>query len=241
MLIQADAAQLEWRTAVELSQDQVALAEILEGQDTHSLNEKAFELPSRLIAKIYLFRTIFRGSGWAFANDPEFMHVSSSAKYWDEVNEKFYKKYSGLDKKHKEWADDIMAGRPIVGPLGHFWPIPMGTDKNGELKIPWTFLSNHPVQGTGAAIMEIVRVSFRNRLLKTGWKDVLIVSSVHDSIVVDAEKKRIEDITNLFHQVFDDLQANIWKLFKYEWKVPLACEVKYGPTMKDMIKIDRTA
>lgn len=56
MLIQADASQLEFRVAVELSQDQVGIKEILEGQDTHSLNQAAFNLPSRLISKIYLFR-----------------------------------------------------------------------------------------------------------------------------------------------------------------------------------------
>ena len=92
MLIQADAAQLEWRTAVELSKDPIGLQEILNKEDTHSKNQVAFELPSRLIAKIYLFRTIFRGSGWSFANDPDFMHVSSNPKYWDEVNYKFYEK-----------------------------------------------------------------------------------------------------------------------------------------------------
>jgi hypothetical protein len=237
MLIQADASQLEWRTAVELSHDEVGLAEILNKDDTHSLNEKAFKLPSRLIAKIYLFRTIFRGSGWAFANDPEFMHVSSSAKYWDNVNEQFYKKYHGLDKKHHEWADLVVKGRPIIGPLGRFWPVEMTRDYRGELKLPWTILTNYPVQGTGADVMTVARISFLNRLRKLGLdKVVLLVSSVHDSIVVDAPSHLLDTITNLFHQVFDDLQANIRKLFKYEWQVPLACEVKYGPNMKQMQK-----
>ena len=67
MFISCDAKQLEWRTVVELSGDQTALTEILQGQDTHELNRQAFELPSRLIAKIYLFRTIFRGNGWSLS------------------------------------------------------------------------------------------------------------------------------------------------------------------------------
>lgn len=56
MLIGVDAAQLEWRTILELSRDPVGIQEILDGADTHALNEKAFDLPSRLIAKKYLFR-----------------------------------------------------------------------------------------------------------------------------------------------------------------------------------------
>ena len=56
MLIQCDASQLEWRTVLELSRDQVGIDEILKGEDTHSKNQEAFNLPSRLIAKIFLFR-----------------------------------------------------------------------------------------------------------------------------------------------------------------------------------------
>lgn len=240
MLIQCDAAQLEWRVAVELSKDQVALSEILNKEDTHAKNQKAFELPSRLIAKIYLFRTIFRGSGWSFANDPDFMHVSSSPKYWDQINEKFYKKYYGLDNKHKEWAELVVHGIPIAGPLGQFWPITMGRDKQGNLFIPWTILTNYPVQGTAAAAMSIARVSFFRRLQKLGLSNVLLVSSVHDSIVADAPAQCLQQVCNLFHEVFDDLSTNIYKIFGYEWEVPLKCEVKYGPNMKDMKSLDRS-
>jgi hypothetical protein len=54
MLVQCDASQLEWRTILQLAQDEVGIAEIVGGEDTHSKNEKAVNLPSRLIAKIYL-------------------------------------------------------------------------------------------------------------------------------------------------------------------------------------------
>ena len=65
MLLACDASQLEWRTALELSKDWVGINEIILGEDTHSKNQEAFNLPFRLIAKIFLFRTIFRGSGWS--------------------------------------------------------------------------------------------------------------------------------------------------------------------------------
>ena len=169
------------------------------------------------------------------------MHVSSNPKYWDEVNYKFYEKYKGLDEKHKEWARLVASGSPIIGPLGRFWPIPMGKDKKGEIYIPWTVLTNYPVQGTGADVMMIARISFAKRLEKLKLiNDVKLVSSVHDSIVVDAPAAYLEQVTNLFHQVFDDLQSNIKKIFGYNWEVPLACEVKYGNNMKQMTKIERS-
>jgi DNA polymerase I-like protein with 3'-5' exonuclease and polymerase domains len=149
MLISCDASQLEFRVAVELSGDQVGLYEIREKQDIHSLNQAAFGLPTRLIAKIYLFRTIFRGSGWAFANDPEFSHVSSSAKFWDNINEKFFAKYAGLDAWHQRLAGEVMQGNAIVGPLGRQWTINIPRGRTGEIKVPWTTLSNYPVNCSG--------------------------------------------------------------------------------------------
>jgi len=56
MLLQTDASQLEWRTALELSKDWTGINEIIGGEDTHAKNQEAFGLPSRLIAKIFLFR-----------------------------------------------------------------------------------------------------------------------------------------------------------------------------------------
>lgn len=104
----------EWRTLLELAKDQVGIDEILRGEDTHAKNQEAFGLPSRLIAKIFLFRTIYRGSGWSFANDPDFMHVSTSPDFWDDMNERFYRKYSGINSCHTRWKDIVMGDRKSV-------------------------------------------------------------------------------------------------------------------------------
>lgn len=238
MLVACDASQIEWRTILELSRDEVGIAEVLEGQDTHTLNQHAFSLPSRLISKIYLFRTIFRGSGFAFANDPAFMHVSSSPKYWDTVGEKFYTKYAGIDACHKRWADQVLHGEPIRGPSGRVWDIDMGRDYKGDLKIPWTILTNYPVQGTGADVMMLARISFARRLKASGIP-ALLVATVHDSIVVDVEKRFVSQVVTIFYEVFDDLIENIRRCFKYEWVVPMACEVKVGMDMLNMEKVSR--
>jgi len=237
MFIAADGSQLEWRVAIGLSEDQVGLTEIREKQDTHSLNQTAFGLPSRLIAKIYLFRTIFRGSGYAFANDADFSHVSSSASYWDGINEKFYSKYKGLDQWHKQLAAVVMDGKPIVGVMGRQWTINIPRDKNGNLKCPWTQLTNYPVQGTAADIMKLARVMFYRRI-KQRSIPCKFITTVHDSIVVDAESKWLSEIAAVFHEVFADLPTQIYKVFGYTWTVPLECEVKAGNNMKDMIKVN---
>lgn len=236
-LVACDASQLEWRTILQLSQDQVGIKEVVEGQDTHSLNQAAFDLPSRLIAKIYLFRTIFRGSGFSFANDPDFMHVSSSASYWDEVGRKFFAKYKGIDECHKQWGERVLKQLPLIGPTGRQWTINLGRDNRGDLKIPWTVLTNYPVQGTGADVMMIARISFWRRLKARGVP-ALLVSTVHDSIVVDVQEKYVTIVVQLMYEVFDDLVENLNRIFKCDWNVPLGCEVKVGPNMSTMEKVN---
>jgi DNA polymerase I-like protein with 3'-5' exonuclease and polymerase domains len=239
MLVQCDASQLEWRTILQLSKDPVGIAEILEGQDTHSLNEKALHLPSRVIAKIFLFRTIFRGSGYSFANDPDFMHVSASPKFWDEMNAKFFAKYKGIDKQHHIWKDVVLEGKPIVSPFGRTWKVELKRDFRGELKIPWTVLTNYPVQGTGADIMMLVRIMAYKRIKKDEYlsKHVVFVSTVHDSIVVDCPRDCVKPVVAVFHSCFDDLRKTIMANFQYDWFVPMTCECKQGLNMKDMEKI----
>lgn len=235
MLLQCDASQLEWRVALELSNEIVGIQEIINGEDTHANNQSAFELPSRLIAKIFLFRTIFRGSGWAFANDADFQHVSSDPKFWDLMNEKFYAKYKHLDKQHKVWMALVSAGKDITGPLGRSWHLEMKRDYKGELKLPINQLVNLPVQGTGADIMTIARISAYKRIKKAGIPCDFI-STVHDSIVLDTYEKYLQQLREIFEQVFVDLPMNIKSIFGYDWKCPMACECKYGPNMKDMKK-----
>lgn len=249
MLVQCDAAAIEWRVALELSHDEVGIEELVYAEslppeerkkhDTHTKNQKYFNLPERVIAKIYLFRTIYRGSGWSFAHDPAFTHVSSSPKFWDNLNQKFYEKYYGLNNWHNWMAREVCEGRSIVTPFGRSWHFELERKWNGDLEPPWTVFTNYPVQGTAADIMTIARLSASRRLKELGWP-VLLISTVHDSIVVDCPDEYVQKVVNLFHQVFDDLITNIKKIFGYQWTVPLGCECKVGMNMLEMKEVART-
>lgn len=235
MLIQADAKALEWWTAVWLSQDKAGLDEILNGRDLHTENQKAFGLPSRLIAKKYLFRTIYRGSAYAFSKDPEFMTTSSSIKFWESIGDKFFTKYAGLDAKHKEWARLVAHGKPIVGPQGREWFFDMKRNFRGDLEVPWTTLTNHPVQGTGHDIMAIIRVSFFNRLKKQKLQARLI-GTIHDSILVDTPEENVDAVVGLFESCFADMPDNFNRMFGVKPNIPLACECSVGPNMNDSVE-----
>lgn len=82
------------------------------------------------------------------------MHVSADPKYWDKVNEKFFSKYHGIDACHKRWAEDVIQKGVIQGPMGRSWSIGLKRDKYGNIKIPWTTLSNYPVNKIAALCRE---------------------------------------------------------------------------------------
>jgi len=229
MYVKVDAKQLEWRVAVWLSRDKVGIDEINSGADIHLLNQGAFNLPTRLISKKYLFRTIFRGSGYAFAMDNEFKHVSTDPDFWDGVNEKFYKKYKDLDAWHQKLAQTVAAGKPIVSPLGREWMIPLGKDG----KLPWTVLTNSPVQGTGHDVMSIGRISLRNRLKANGLKS-LMVSTVHDDIKLDCPDHEVDQVVEITHSVFNDIPKNFKKLYNVDLPIPFPGETFIGTNLGDM-------
>jgi DNA polymerase I len=226
---------LEIRVAAYLSQDPVLIQEIKDGVDMHTDNQQRFGLPSRLIAKILNFRILYGGNEFSFANDPEFIPISKSKEYWKGVIDEYYKKYKGIAKWHEALIREAVNTGKVVSPTGREYIFP-----KYEGKIKDTQVKNYTVQGTGADIMMLARVSFYNRLKKLNYKNALLVNTVHDSIVMDVDSSvDVDKIVSIMHEVFDDLPANFKKLFGVEFNVPMACEVQIGSNWQDMEVVDR--
>ena len=227
MLLQADAKALEWVCATYLSQDETAIEEIWNNVDQHTDNQNRFGLPSRLIAKTFVFRLIYGGSAYSYANDPNFTDVSKSESFWQNVIEEFYKKYKGLNQWHKDIVAKAMRDRQITMPTGRIYKYEPEI-KYGKVKWPRTKILNYPVQGLGADLMAIARVSLANRLKdKQGVK---LINTVHDSIIVDFDEKVCDNISivTLVDKCFTDIPLNFKKLFGVEFNLPMRVECQVG-------------
>ena len=232
MLLQADASALEIRVAAFLSGDEVLINEIINGVDLHTDNQKKFGLPSRLIAKILNFRILYGGNEFSFANDPEFTAISTSKVYWKEVIDAYYDKYKGIRKWHSHIIKGVVETGKMTSPLGREYRFERynGTYKDTQIK-------NYSVQGSGADLMAIARVSAMGRIKKLGYgNQCLFVNTVHDSIVLDYNDKVCDTNTLIktFEEVFSDLPKNVEKLFGIKFNVPMACECQKGLNWKDM-------
>ena len=235
MLINCDAKALEIVCASFLSQDQVSCDEIRNNVDQHSANQERFKLPTRLIAKTFVFRLIYGGSAYSYANDPDFTEVSRSEKFWQGVIDEFYTKYKGISK----WHSDLMSQATTTGmlrmPTGRIYNF-NSTERNRDLVWPRTKILNYPVQGLGADVMTIARVSAFRRFKKEKIKGELI-STIHDSIVADVENHEVERVCQLFTDVFRDIPMNFQRIFGVEFNLPTRCEVAYGPNKYDLTTV----
>ena len=240
-IVNADAKSLEWISYLFISQDKNGIQEWLDfvedpkKNDIHTKNQKDLNLISRLISKVFLFRCIYRGPAYAYANDPDFSSVSRSEKYWQKVIDKFFEKYYGLNKKHIELIQEATTTGQTISPFGR---VHEHVAKETRQGMKWNIpdITNHINQGCGADVMAVARVTFAGRWLDSGLEGKLI-STVHDSIVLDVPDKNVQIATKMVHQVFADLPRSLSKAYGVDWNLPLLCEVGAGPNMKDLQEV----
>lgn len=238
MIVNVDAKSLEWCTYLHLSQDKVGIEEwhnVVNDPskfDIHRDNQSKFNLPSRLIAKVFLFRWIYRGPAFAYSRDPDFMPVSSSVQFWQEVIDRYYSKYQGIYKTHMQYLQTVNATGKLRSPLGRSYTF--NKTKKGEFSE--YEITNYPNQGLGADVMAVARVSAAARFSKYKLRS-LLVSTIHDSITSDSPPDEVDAVKEIFLEVFQDLPKNITKAYGVPWDLPMLGEVSVGPNLKDLTEV----
>lgn len=228
-LIEADAKQLEWYAAVFLSQDKVGKEEILGKYDIHAANQKILVLPERLDAKKFLFRLIYGGTAFAYANDPDFTHISTKDSYWQERIDQFYRKYKGLHSWHQGLLRTVNRTGRLDMPTGRVY-----TYERERGNWPRTKIFNYPVQGFGADLMGVALVSLFKRL-QSKKLNTKLVSTVHDSIILDSPSKEVVLICDLINSVWDDIPGNFQRFFGVNLDMPPSVDIKVGHDWGTMV------
>lgn len=238
MLVNADVKGLEVVVAAELSGDKVLRQEIIDGVDIHETNRDRFKLgegkPGRLIAKIFKFRLIYGGTAYSYANDSDFMGVSTSEKFWQGVIDEYYAKYQGVRKWHNWLIDQAIRCGQLEIPSGRFYPITPDYSK----KNPWphTIIKNYPVQGFGADLVMLARLQARKQLQQSGLRSLLI-STIHDSIVADCPAEEVDVVGRILFDAVEAVPELCRKTFGYNFSLPLTAEVQYGKNKKEMLDL----
>jgi DNA polymerase I-like protein with 3'-5' exonuclease and polymerase domains len=234
MLINVDVKGLEVSCAAFLSKDKVLTQELMDGVDIHGVNQEKFELPTRLIAKTLVFRILYGGTEYSFAQDPEFTSVSKRTSYWKDVIEKFYTKYNGLYNWHIKLVDNVVLTGLYTSPIGREYSFKPYTNNRGELQWPRTNILNYPVQGLGNDIVAIMRISLYNRLKRLKLAEAKMIATVHDSILLDVPASLINQVVNLIQEVARDVPGNFYRVFGVQYTLPFQVEIETGMDYSNM-------
>jgi DNA polymerase I-like protein with 3'-5' exonuclease and polymerase domains len=236
LILVIDLSQLEWRVAAWLSQDPVAMQEIIDDVDCHLDNAiKFFGDPKyRQDAKIMTFRLLYGGSAYAFYMDPKMPDFSQ--KRWNDIVRQYGQKYSTLIN----WQQSNISRVPqdngfLYSPLGRIYKIPQVPHK----KYPDVFIhsetciKNYPVQGTATA--DIVPLAMRVldkrmhedylRYMSTNW-----MGQVHDSVIFDTIPQEVKWTAKLGIEVFEDLPRIISDYWQVDFNLPMTGEAEWGPS-----------
>lgn len=241
MIVNIDAKSLEWCTYLYLSQDRTGIDEwhnVINDPskfDIHKDNQTKFKLPSRLIAKIFLFRWIYRGPAFAYANDPDFTSVSRSTKFWQDVIDRYYSKYPSIYQTHMKYIKQVNETGKLQSPLGREYTFNKYR-KGDHFEYSEYEITNYPNQGLGADVMAVARVSLASRLSKYRMRSLLI-STIHDSLTCDSPETEVQDVAEIMKGVFTDLPQNIKRCLGIEWNLPMLGEVSVGPNFKELVEI----
>lgn len=226
---------LEVVVAAELSQDAVMCKEIRDKEDIHGNNQKVFNLPSRLIAKIFKFRLIYGGSAYSYANDPDFASVGYNERKWQGVIDAYYDKYKGLRKWHNSLLETVRKNNGVLTiPSGRFFKYEPKKNWRGELSWPLTTIKNYPVQGFGADLVMLARIEFFKRFIASGLEGRFI-QTVHDSLVVDTPSKNVYTICTMLRDSVEAVPELCALHFGYNFSLPIVCEIQVGQNKKDLI------
>jgi len=225
-MAEADGAQLEFRVAVQLGYPQPdlqGLQDIRTGHDVHvftasSLNAITSDKVTpaqRQDAKSHTFKPLYGGQ--------------KGTKAQERYYKAFRERYPQINLAQRRWLTDVLNTKRLVTPWGlrYYWPYAK-TSKSGYVNVT-SAVFNYPVQALATAeIIPIAVVYFWHRMAEyeTG---MMLVNTVHDSLVAEIEPGMEETFKGLALQSFTrDVYQYLDKVYGMPFKVPLGCGIKIG-------------
>ena len=226
-IMEADFAQLEFRTAAFLAQDETAIREIETGFDVHSYTAKviteAGQQTSRQEAKAHTFAPLFGATGYG--------RSKAEAAYYHHFTEK----YRGVAAWHRNLGEEAIRFNKITNISGRQYAFPDCRRRDNGSPSHFTMIKNYPVQGFATGDVVPVVLNRLHELLQPLHS--CVVNSVHDSMVVDVhpdEEQKVLHIVQLLNNSINDL---VEKTYGVKMNVPLLLEAKIGPNWLDTVDV----
>jgi len=226
-IMEADFGQLEFRVAAYLSQDKVAIKEVLEGFDVHQYTADiiggAGQPIARQNAKEHTFAPLYGASGYG--------RTPAEAEYYTH----FMEKYRGIAGWHRRLATEALSERKITTPSGRQFAFPDVSRRRDGTVTNFTMIKNYPVQSFATADIVPVALLMMEKCMKERGLNSCIVNTVHDSMVVDVHPDERQAMIDVVVEVESKLVSTVNKLWDIDFNLPLSLEAKMGNNWLDQV------
>jgi len=226
-IMEADFAQLEFRTAAFLAQDDTAMEEITTGFDVHSYTAKvisdAGQPTTRQEAKAHTFAPLFGATGYG--------RSKAEAAYYTH----FTDKYRGIANWHKNLADEALRFNKITNISGRQYAFPDIKRRDNGMPTHFTMIKNYPVQGFATGDVVPVVLNKLHELLQP--LQSCVVNSVHDSMVVDVHPDETQQVLDIIKHLNNNINDLVEETYQVKMNVPLLLEAKIGPNWLDTVDV----
>ena len=227
LIMEADFAQLEFRTAAFLAQDETAMQEISTGFDVHAYTAKvitdAGQPTSRQAAKEHTFAPLFGASGYG--------RTKAEATYYKHFNDK----YKGIANWHSNLADEALRFLKITNISGRQYAFPDVTRRHSGVPTHFTMIKNYPVQGFATG--DVVPVVLNEMHERLRHMKSCLVNTVHDSMVVDVHPDEKDLVLSMVWTMNQDLNKIIEETYGIKMNVPMLLEAKIGENWLDTVDV----
>ena len=227
LIMEADFAQLEFRTAAFLAQDETAMQEIADGFDVHAYTAKvitdAGQPTSRQAAKEHTFAPLFGASGYG--------RTKAEATYYKHFNDK----YKGIANWHSNLAEEALEHMKITNVSGRQYAFPDVTRRHSGVPTHFTMIKNYPVQGFATG--DVVPVVLNEMHERLRHMKSCLVNTVHDSMVVDVHPDEKDLVLSMVWTMNQDLNNIIEETYGINMNVPMLLEAKIGKNWLDTVDI----
>jgi DNA polymerase I-like protein with 3'-5' exonuclease and polymerase domains len=235
LVAEADGAQLEFRVAAYLGNDSQAKRDIADSDfDVHILSGSA-------MAKLEYGDALSRYR----AGDKKMSELRSAAKRetfkplyggqkGTKEQERWYKtfrqRYPELAATQQDWVNEVVRTKRLVTPWGlrFYWPHAK-MSQSGYVNVTAS-VYNFPVQSLATAEIIPIAVRFLWSRMAHLEDKVLLVNTVHDSVVMELAPDVVDEVRGLVKRAFtSDVYEYLERVYKLKFDVPLSSEFKVGP------------
>lgn len=214
VIAEADEAQLEFRAAVHLGDDEQGRQDIKDKVDVHNATAAIIEV-NRQDAKAHTFKPLYGGRSG----------TEKEVKYY----EYFRKRYAGITATQQEWINTVLTTGELETPYGlrFYWP-DTTMSSTGYISNT-TSICNYPVQGFATGeIVPLAVVWMWHRVHAEGLQ-MYLINSIHDSIIAEAPESELSDFHRLAKQcLILDVYESLKAIYGVSLTVPLGCGVTSG-------------